>query len=377
MKRIKALHYCIIPKSNNNAGDNLLYTLVRKLINHYLHDYEIEWELRSQWDVSSAGEINNSNIDFILFGGGGLFLPDQAGAKDNNNTGWQINIPAKEYKEINPNIYLAAIGFNWFRKSKVSKFLIKETAKCLFETCKFAGIRNYGSIKELNSITKIKGKLKWLPCPTTIINTMLENNIDLGFKEKTNKLILKKNYISDKKNKTLAINLSCDRLEQRNIMTSDFIKLRLLLRNLNRKGFEIVYLAHKDLDLLAYEKIGSQFFSKVVNISSSSIDKIIENYLDFDCVMGGRGHSLMIPFGLGIPIISITSHDKQKYFMQDAKLDFFDIELADLSEVEIDKMGKDQIKELSRQNKYNNSYQSKGINAWSDFVNVIREIEDL
>ena len=35
--------------------------------------------------------------DFALFGGGGLFLPDQKGAQTSNKTGWQINIPKSEY----------------------------------------------------------------------------------------------------------------------------------------------------------------------------------------------------------------------------------------------------------------------------------------
>ena len=76
MKKIKAIHYCVIPKSNNNAGDNLLYILVRNIINGFINNYEIQWILKSQWKVSSALEINSLDSDFVLFGGGGLFLPD-------------------------------------------------------------------------------------------------------------------------------------------------------------------------------------------------------------------------------------------------------------------------------------------------------------
>ena len=67
MKKIKAIHYCVIPKSNNNAGDNLLYILVRKIINGFLKNYEIEWILKSQWEVSSSLEINSLNSDFVRF----------------------------------------------------------------------------------------------------------------------------------------------------------------------------------------------------------------------------------------------------------------------------------------------------------------------
>ena len=43
----------------------------------------------------------------------------------------------------------------------------------------------------------------------------------------------------------------------------------------------------------------------------------------------------MIPVGLSIPVISLTSHDKQKFFMQDLKLNKFSIEISDLSGEEI------------------------------------------
>ena len=74
MLNIKALHYCVIPESNNNAGDNLLYELIRKVIDFYMKDIRITWITKSQWEVSTAKEINNLKVDFVLFGGGGLFL---------------------------------------------------------------------------------------------------------------------------------------------------------------------------------------------------------------------------------------------------------------------------------------------------------------
>ena len=121
MKKIKAVHFSVIPKSNNNAGDNLLYILMRRIINGLIKNYEIEWIIKSQWEVSSANDINSLHSDFVLFGGGGLFLPDQKEALSSNNSGWQINLSSKDYEFINTKFYGAAIGFNWFRKSKFHK----------------------------------------------------------------------------------------------------------------------------------------------------------------------------------------------------------------------------------------------------------------
>ena len=54
MKEIKAVTLLCNSQSNNNAGDNLLYQLVRLLIDNYLTDVKIDWFLKSQWEVNCA-----------------------------------------------------------------------------------------------------------------------------------------------------------------------------------------------------------------------------------------------------------------------------------------------------------------------------------
>lgn len=371
MKEIKAVHFCVIPKSNNNAGDNLLYELVRSLIDNYLTDIKINWLIKSQWEICSAFDINKLGVDLVLFGGGGLFLPDQKGANKSNNTGWQINIASEEYQKINPYIYGAAIGFNWFRKSPYPKSLIKESAKSFITKSKIIGIRNYGSIHQISKIIGTSQNIVWQPCPTTLIRKLCLLDANLNLSKKTKKNILSKNNLLDRKKYNIALNLSCDRLEQREIKLADFKKLRFMLLDLIKKGHLINYIAHKDLDLKAYECIGADIFNKVINISNLSTEEVINEYTKMDLVFGGRGHSLMIPIGLRIPIISITTHDKQKFFMRDVGLENFSIELSKLSENQINLKVNELIQIIKDQFILIDKYQDLGIDAWKNYIYII------
>ena len=371
MKEIKAVHYCVIPKSNNNAGDNLLYELVRLLIDNYLTDVKIDWLIRSQWEVNCALDINKLGVDLALFGGGGLFLPDQKGANKSNNTCWQINIASDEYEKINSYIYGAAIGFNWFRKSNHPKSSLKESVKSFINKSKITGIRNYGSIDQITKIIGGSQNIIWQPCPTTLIRKLCLSGVNLNLSNKIKRTILSRNNLLDGKKYNIALNLSFDRLDQREIKLEDFKKLRFILVDLIKKGHLINYIAHKDLDLKAYEYIGEDIFNQIINISNLSTEEVINEYTKMDIVLGGRGHSLMIPFGLRIPIISITTHDKQKFFMKDAGLENFSIELSKLSEYQIFLKVNELIQTMDDQFVLIDKYQNLGIKAWEKYINII------
>ena len=135
-------------------------------------------------------------------------------------------------------------------------------------------------------------------------------------------------------------------------------------------GSELIYVAHKQDDLLAYENIGSSYFDGCIVFSELDVKTLIEMYMSLDAVIGGRGHSLMIPVGLNIPIVSITSHDKQKFFMQDCLPNKYDIELSSLSEDQILFRIKDCFSSINEQYSFIRKYHDKGLEAWSSFVEV-------
>ena len=55
----------------------------------------------------------------------------------------------------------------------------------------------------------------------------------------------------------------------------------------------------------------------MVRLHDTHPRKIIEAYAKPKLVIGMRGHAQMIPFGCKTPIISIISHDKMQWFLED------------------------------------------------------------
>ena len=358
---IKGTHFSVIPRSNDNAGDNLLYSAMRFLFSKYC-SFSIQWDIDSQWSPSSAEYINKKHSDFALFGGGGLFLPDQKGANYSNKTGWQINLSKNDYHNINMPYFFASVGYNWFRASLDDPNIIIPSANACINNSSVFGMRNYGSINKIKEIVAPKKEIEWTPCPTTLLSS-------IGYGESKSKKIHYRRCDSfDLAKSKIGVNLSCDRLAQRRIGEKDFTKLRLVFSYLRDLGANICFIAHKRDDLFAYETIGRSYFDGYVLFSQLDITSLISEYQSYDVVLGGRGHSLMIPVGLNIPIISITTHDKQRFFIQDFLPLKYNIELGELSDVEILDRIVNCIKSIEEQFNLIDSYQAKALSAWLSYI---------
>ena len=109
------------------------------------------------------------------------------------------------------SIFCRAIGYNWFRSSNINPSKASKNLNFFIENANFVGFRNKGS---LNKVQKLTGNnysnVGILPCPTTLLNKFY-------FKKNTKNVQTK---ISN-----VAINIGCDRLEQRNFKLEDLLKL--------------------------------------------------------------------------------------------------------------------------------------------------------
>lgn len=308
------LHCSVVHGSNNNSGDNILYEMVRSVISKNF-SLPINWLTLSQWEANSAALLNSFKSDLIVFGGGGLFLPDQKGSTTKNKSYWQIDLSSSDHVNIIPPYIACSIGFNWFRYSMYDQNLIKENARSFIANSLYFSCRNYGSINRLQSITELpETYFHWLPCPTTLIDLYIDP-LDIPI----NRKIIPK--------KVCAINLPGDRLEQRLFNHTSYSHIKHILNTVRENDYKLVYLAHKDIDLNSLHDFPDNYFDGIVNISHYSYEEVIKFYRSLDLVLGGRGHSLMIPVGLNVPIISLTTHDKQKFFMQDLCLEPFSLEI--------------------------------------------------
>ena len=147
------------------------------------------------------------------------------------------------------------------------------------------------------------------------------------------------------------------RLDQRNFKLEDLAKLNNALEWMSNNGYNTTYLAHKDVDLKALDYLNVK---SIKNISRFTTKELLKTYSEFDVVFGGRGHSLMIPFGLSIPIVSITTHDKQKFFMDDTKCNDSNLELSQITSQSFLNFVKNLNKKISSQPDLNIKYQKNG-----------------
>lgn len=296
---------------NSNAGDTALSQAVRDLFEMYL-------PVDSWKPISVLSPVTNKTIKYInkssgiVLGGGGLLLRDQKGAED-NKSGWIWNCPIDQLRNINKPLLLFAIGYNRFRTQLDFDIKFRENINHVLLKSAFFSLRNSGSIRSINHYLDhplYDASIKLQPCPTTVSWYI--------YKELLKQI--NKSTKSTSQNR-ITINMAFDREDFRygtkkeSILTSTAQTLKNIQRNYNC----IIDLAnHKpgDNEFCSYLKNERVVFSTTNLYQSSAID-IIKYYNKYDLAIGMRGHAQMIPFGLRKKIVSIISHDKLTWFLED------------------------------------------------------------
>lgn len=305
-KKIKLLHIGIHESKNENAGDTVLFDTVRAVMDHHLG--MCEWHKRQLWEEISADDISaiNGEFDGIVIGGGGLLLRDQKGSST-DLSGWQWNIAKENIEKIDIPIVVFAIGYNRFRNQEEFNPEFSENINTLVARSSFFGLRNNGSIRRLADYVSPQnhGKITRQFCPTTILkslNTGHEAAPHFGTPP------------------LLAVNVAFDRQGLRfgENIKDQIEKILACLLIASAAGWKIVFVAHKHDDLQVLDYIDEQKLTfDVKNLTGCGTTEIIDFYKTVDLSVGMRGHAQMIPFGLGVPIFSVISHDKMKYFLDD------------------------------------------------------------
>ena len=70
---------------------------------------------------------------------------------------------------------------------------------------------------------------------------------------------------------------------------------------------------------------------KIISIKGLSTSAQNSYYKKLHALFATRGHAQMIPIALGVNVISIISHDKLKYFLQDIGAEPTGVEFTDLT----------------------------------------------
>ena len=241
-----------------------------------------------------------------------MFLPD---TNPNNISGWQWAINNEQLEQIKIPLIIYSVGYNYFRGHKNSE-LFKSSIINLVNKSSFFGLRNNGSVKAIQNIIpdEAQSKVVFQPCITTVIKKIYDIEIP------------------HKSGKSIALNMAFDRSEMRFGEHKEKIlrSVASAVKYLENKGYMIFYVCHCDHDKIFTPYLEAENISfKLMNFSQSMPNEIINFYNNIDVVLGMRGHAQMIPFGVNTEILSLGSHDKMRWFLEDIDAVDWYIELTE------------------------------------------------
>jgi SAM-dependent methyltransferase/polysaccharide pyruvyl transferase WcaK-like protein len=319
-----------------NGGDTLLFPAVRWLFQTNLAPTSFTLiGLRDEVTQETIDEINRH--DALLIGGGGLLLAD---SNPNNLSGWQWACPLELLEQITVPIIVFAIGYNRFRGQSEFTSIFNNSIRKLVEKSIFFGLRNHGSIAAIKNYLpeELHAKLSFQPCPTTVLNRFYPD-IPSG---------------TGMAEPIISMNIAFDRHHLRFGAKEDEILWTIAdtLLVLQKKGWKIIVLNHcaEDKDFSFWYKARGLSVSEV-NLFGVSPQTVIAEYAKVSLALGMRGHAQMVPFGLGCPIVSLISHDKLGFFLEDINRPEWgiDVKSADFGNSLIDKIQSIQNNQETRQ----------------------------
>lgn len=308
-----------------NAGDVVLTHVFRDLINKFQNN--INWDLINVRDKIDQIYIDRLNkADKIIFSGGGLFLPD---SNENQISGWQWACSQEMMDKIEKPIYAFALGYNYFYGQKPNELFI-DNLKYFINKCKFFSVRSNGDKKKIIELLgdDYINKIKIQPCATVLINKLYD--------------------FEEKRKNNLCINIAYDRINLRYGKS----KIKVLneiaeaIKILSKK-FKVTVFGHLNSDMNFYKLLlKKKIKCNTINFRKVIFPNILKHYNNTDIMIGTRGHSLLIPFGLNKLVIGFNSHPKIGWFLND----------IDQSNLCIDKC-KIRAKIINRVNMLNNDYE--------------------
>ncbi|MCP5028170.1 MAG: hypothetical protein GY929_17980 [Actinomycetia bacterium] len=343
MSKVRLAHVGIHQSLNRNAGDTLLFEEVRRLIENRLGP--IEWvpvQLWELFDLEMAVHLSEE-VHGVVVGGGGLLLRDQAGA-DTSGSGWQWNATTEAIRALSVPLIVFAIGYNRFRGHPEFDSPFEDNIRAVVESSAFCGLRNWGSIRSVARYLDAgwDERLTLQPCPTTVAWQL---HPDL-------RAIAAAHDAEDRR--VLRFNVAFDRPDLRFGRNPHLPLTRLAaaVTKAQQAGWEIRVTCHKEQDRQIIPFLERERCPFVVDdLTDADGAGVLEAYARCDLVVGLRGHAQMIPFGLRRPIISIISHDKMAWFLDDIGhpdwgIEILDPQLVERVGVEIERVASDRAGRL-------------------------------
>ena len=295
-----------------NVGDYILVKSTKKLLD--MADEKINWctvDVREPVNEQIIKMCNRAKA--LVIGGGGLFLRD---TNENHISGWQWNCSKELLEQIQVPIYVFGVGYNRFRGQEEFDSCFAENINTLVEKSKFFGLRNHGSIHAIKNYLRddLKEKVVYQPCATTVLSKLYE--LPECHRDKP----------------FIALNCAFDRTgmrygnRQNEIMTA----IAHVAKKLS-ETYVIRCYSHCDTDELICEYLQKENvpFEQVQLNCAMTEQEYLQHFSSPELVLAMRGHAQMIPFGCVTPTVSIISHDKLKWFLEDIDHEEWGVDVQD------------------------------------------------
>jgi polysaccharide pyruvyl transferase WcaK-like protein len=295
-------HVAFYVSAKGNFGDVSLPVTVREAVSTVSGPSNwLSVHAHQFFDEERLELVNQT--DGIIIGGGGLFLPDTA---TNSNSGWQWNIHRRMLDRITVPIGVMTVGYNLFPGQSFHGDLFTSSVVRLVERSSVFGLRNRGSVARVQELlpADLTDRVTFMPCTTTVLNHV--RSFDTPPRSGTGIVL---------------INAAFDRSERRFGEKYDVFLTQMAqyVRDLRSAGVDVRFASHLPADERLTDDLASTHDIRmpVHALYDMTLEEGYELYRSVSLVVGMRGHATMIPFGLGTPVLSLISHPKMRYFLED------------------------------------------------------------
>ena len=302
------VHVAFFVPGAGNLGDRVLPSAVRRVLG-FDDRHCVSKHVHQHFSMSEASVLAADTS--VVVGGGGLILPD---TRANSRSGWQWNIDDQTIREIgrrSRSLVVFAVGVNLFSESEPLSARATGSLTTLAEHATMIGLRERGGIDRLRDVlpASLHDRVVYTPCPTVLgpdypsISSFPERlSID-----------------------TIGVNCAYDRADRRFSDVSAFEqRMAAFCARATKQGQQIRVLAFHARDRRFSQVLVEHGVPHRLDaLDSRPLDEVYGILRSVGVVVAMRGHAQMIPFGLGIPFVTIDSHPKTRYFANDAGIGEF------------------------------------------------------
>jgi polysaccharide pyruvyl transferase WcaK-like protein len=307
MRGMTKVFYFNVPSPAGNAGDDVLSMAVIKKFESF---GPVEWTFFPQVKYTPPAVIDRANqCDVVLIGGHGLLISD---TNKNDISGWQWRCPMENLRRLRKPLVFYSVGYNMMEGQEPFHHNFNPHIQLVLEKSEFFSVRNQRSRQMLARHHGLpEEKIRVNHCPSVFLQPA--KKIDFP-----------------RARPRVGVSLAGDRMELRVKSTAQFChEMRKLLKSLDR-DFQICFINHNWSPLrncqYFIDSIIDELHDPLVYPIETiwdyehDVEHILNLYRSMDAVLGMRGHSQLIAFGQGVPVVSLISHNKLRWFLEDVNM---------------------------------------------------------